>query len=94
MNQTGTSGRKMFSMSWRKHSTDLTNYRRPDKIVYSKIYMEVVMRKDKNIMIRVSRETHTAFKKKVAEEGTTMSRIIRELVGVYLSGELKLTASD
>ena len=56
--------------------------------------MEVVMRKDKNIMIRVSRETHTAFKKKAAEEGTTMSRIIRELVGMYLSGEFELAASD
>ena len=52
------------------------------------------MRKDKNIMIRVSRETHTAFKKKAAEERTTMSRIIRELVGMYLSGEFELTASD
>ena len=52
------------------------------------------MRKDKNIMIRVSRETHTAFKKKAAEEGTTMSRIIRELVGTYLRGEFELAASD
>jgi len=52
------------------------------------------MRKDKNIMIRVSRETHTAFKKKAAEEGTTMSRIIRELVDQYLTGELRATSSD
>jgi len=52
------------------------------------------MRKDKNIMIRVSRETHTAFKKKAAEEGTTMSNIIRELVGKYLSGELESAASN
>lgn len=51
------------------------------------------MRKDKNIMIRVSRETHTAFKKKAAEEGTTMSRIIRELVDQYLTGELRATPS-
>lgn len=52
------------------------------------------MRKDKNIMIRVSRETHTAFKKRAAEEGTTMSKIIRELVGQYLQGELELTPSE
>ena len=56
--------------------------------------MEAVMRKDKNIMIRVSRETHTAFKKKAAEEGTTMSRIIRDLVDRYLGGELQPTSSD
>jgi len=62
-------------------------------IMYSKLYTEVVMRKDKNIMIRVSRETHTALKRKAAEEGTTMSRIIRELVGRYLTGELKVTES-
>jgi len=61
--------------------------------MYSKLYTEVVMRKDKNIMIRVSRETHTALKRKAAEEGTTMSRIIRELVGRYLTGELKVTES-
>jgi predicted DNA binding CopG/RHH family protein len=53
-----------------------------------------MMRKDKNIMIRVSRETHTAFKKRAAEEGTTMSKIIRELVGKYLQGELELTPSE
>ena len=52
------------------------------------------MRKDKNIMIRVSRETHTAFKKKAAEEGTTMSRIIRELVDEYLTGRLTATPGD
>jgi predicted DNA binding CopG/RHH family protein len=52
------------------------------------------MRKDKNIMIRVSKETHTAFKKKAAEEGTTMSRIIRELVDQYLTGELSATPSE
>ena len=52
------------------------------------------MRKDKNIMIRVSRETHTAFKKRAAEEGTTMSKIIRQLVDRYLGGELKPTSSD
>jgi predicted DNA binding CopG/RHH family protein len=52
------------------------------------------MRKDKNIMIRVSRETHTAFKKKAAEEGTTMSKIIRQLVDRYLGGELTQTPSD
>ncbi|HUV73428.1 MAG TPA: plasmid partition protein ParG [Anaerolineae bacterium] len=52
------------------------------------------MRKDKNIMIRVSRETHTAFKKKAAEEGTTMSKIIRQLVDRYLGGELKHTPSE
>jgi len=62
-------------------------------IMYSKLYMEVVMRKDKNIMIRVSKETHTAFKKKAAEEGTTMSRIIREFVERYLKGDLELTES-
>jgi predicted DNA binding CopG/RHH family protein len=49
------------------------------------------MRKDKNIMIRVSRETHTAFKKKAAQEGTTMSTIIRELVDQYLTGQLRAT---
>ncbi|HUW95069.1 MAG TPA: plasmid partition protein ParG [Anaerolineae bacterium] len=52
------------------------------------------MRKDKNIMIRVSRKTHTAFKKKAAEEGTTMSKIIRQLVDSYLGGELKHTPSE
>jgi len=52
------------------------------------------MRKDKNIMIRVSRKTHTAFKKKAAEERSTMSRIVRELVARYLRGELKLTNTD
>lgn len=62
--------------------------------MYSKLYMEVTMRKDKNIMIRVSKDTHTAFKKKAAEEGTTMSRIVREFVGKYLRGELELTESD
>jgi predicted DNA binding CopG/RHH family protein len=56
--------------------------------------MEAPMRKDKNIMIRVSRETHTAFKRKAAEEGTTMSKIIRELVGKYLQGDLELTPSE
>jgi predicted DNA binding CopG/RHH family protein len=53
-----------------------------------------MMRKDKNIMIRVSRTTHTAFKKKAAEEGTTMSKIIRELVGKYLQGEVELSPSE
>jgi predicted DNA binding CopG/RHH family protein len=53
-----------------------------------------MMRKDKNIMIRVSKETHTAFKKKAAEEGTTMSNIIREMVGKYLAGELEFTPSQ
>jgi predicted DNA binding CopG/RHH family protein len=62
-------------------------------IMYSKLYMEVAMKKDKNIMIRVSKEAHTAFKKKAAEDGTTMSRIVRELVGRYLSGELELVES-
>jgi predicted DNA binding CopG/RHH family protein len=62
--------------------------------MYSKLYTEVAMKKDKNIMIRVSKETHTAFKKKSAEEGTTMSRIIREFVQRYLRGELRLTESD
>ena len=74
----------------------LWNLTKPNKwcmIMYSKLYTEVVMRKDKNIMIRVSRETHTALKRKAAEEGTTMSRIIRELVGRYLTGELKVTES-
>ena len=52
------------------------------------------MRKDKNIMIRVPRETHTAFKRKAAEEGTTMSRVVRELVGKYLKEELELTPSE
>ncbi len=52
------------------------------------------MRKDKNIMIRVSRETHTAFKKKAVEERTTMSKIVRDLVARYLRGELKLTNTD
>jgi len=51
------------------------------------------MRKDKNIMVRVSKETHTALKKKAAEEGTTMSRIIREFVERYLKGDLELTES-
>ncbi len=63
-------------------------------IVYSKLYREESVRKDKNIMIRVSRETHTAFKKQTAEDGTTMSRIIRELVRRYLSGEIELADSD
>jgi len=63
-------------------------------IMYSLLYMEVVMRKDKNIMIRVSRHTHTALKKKAAEEGTTMSRIIREFVDRYLRGELDVTGSN
>lgn len=62
--------------------------------MYSKIYTEAAMRKDKNIMIRVSRETHTAFKKKATEDGTTMSRIVRELVGRYLRGQLKLAEPD
>ncbi|HJX37670.1 MAG TPA: plasmid partition protein ParG [Anaerolineae bacterium] len=53
-----------------------------------------MMRKDKNIMIRVSKETHTAFKKKAAAEGTTMSKVIREVVGKYLNGELELTPGD
>jgi predicted DNA binding CopG/RHH family protein len=52
------------------------------------------MKKDKNIMIRVSKSTHTAFKKKAAEEGATMSKIVREFVGRYLRGELELTQSD
>jgi predicted DNA binding CopG/RHH family protein len=63
-------------------------------IMYSKLYTEVVMKKDKNIMIRVSKSTHTAFKKKAAEEGATMSKIVREFVGRYLRGELELTQSD
>ena len=45
-------------------------------------------------MIRVSKETHTAFKKKAAAEGTTMSKVIREVVGKYLNGELELTPGD
>jgi predicted DNA binding CopG/RHH family protein len=63
-------------------------------IMYSKLYMEVVMKKDKNIMIRVSKDTHTALKKKAAEDGTTMSKIIREFVERYLSDELELIGSD
>lgn len=72
----------------------LTTRGRGAKIVYSKIYTETAMTKDKNIMIRVSRETHTAFKKKAAEEGTNMSRIVRELVGRYLRGELEFPDSE
>lgn len=72
----------------------LTKWTNEYNMMYSKLYTEAVMRKDKNIMIRVSRETHTAFKKKAAEEGTTMSKIIRELVGRYLAGELALAESD
>jgi len=49
------------------------------------------MKKDKNIMIRVSKETHTALKKKAADEGTTMSRIVRQFVERYLRDELELT---
>jgi predicted DNA binding CopG/RHH family protein len=56
--------------------------------------MEAVMRKDKNIMIRVSRETHTAFKKRAAEEGTTMSRVIRDLVDRYLNRDPRATPSE
>jgi predicted DNA binding CopG/RHH family protein len=55
--------------------------------------MEVPMRKDKNIMIRVSRETHTALKKKAADEGTTMSKIVRQFVERYIRDELRLTDS-
>mgnify|MGYP001385145586 CR=1 FL=1 len=47
-------------------SMRLTTHVGDVKILYSKIYMETAMRKDKNIMIRVSRDTHTAFKKKAA----------------------------
>lgn len=72
----------------------LTKSRQGHRIMYSKIYTEAPMRKDKNIMIRVSKETHTAFKKKAVEERTTMSRIVRELVARYLRGELKLTNTD
>ena len=59
--------------------------------MYRKLYTEDVMKKDKNIMIRVSKETHTALKKKAADEGTTMSRIVRQFVERYLRDELELT---
>lgn len=49
-----------------------------------------VVRKDKNIMVRVSKDTHSALKKKAASEGTTMSEIVRFAVELYLNGRLNL----
>ncbi|MBI2846128.1 MAG: ribbon-helix-helix protein, CopG family [Chloroflexi bacterium] len=45
-------------------------------------------RKEKNIMVRVSRETHSTLKKKAAAEGTTMSQIVRYAIELYLKGQL------
>jgi predicted DNA binding CopG/RHH family protein len=82
--------RPLCIMRKARHHRDLTEMRQGYRIMYRKLYMEAAMKKDKNIMIRVSKETHTALKKKAADEGTTMSKIIRQFVERYLTDELEL----
>lgn len=52
--------------------------------------MAALVRKDKNIMVRVSKDTHAALKKKAAFQGTTMSEIVRYAVELYLKDQLIL----
>lgn len=46
------------------------------------------MKKDKNIMVRVSREIHQALKSKAESDGTTMSRVVRHAIRLYLEGKI------
>ena len=46
------------------------------------------MKKEKNLMVRVSKATHEALKKKAAADGTTMSEVVRYFIDLYLRGEI------
>jgi len=46
------------------------------------------MKKDKNLMVRVSGATHEALKKKATSDGTTMSEVVRHFIDLYLQGKI------
>jgi predicted DNA binding CopG/RHH family protein len=46
-------------------------------------------KKDKNLMVRISEETHTALKEKAAAEGTTMSEVVRYCIDLFLKGKIR-----
>jgi predicted DNA binding CopG/RHH family protein len=48
-----------------------------------------VEKKDKNLMVRISKETHTALKEKAAAEGTTMSEVVRYCIDLFLKGRIR-----
>jgi len=46
-------------------------------------------KKDKNLMVRISKETHTALREKAAAEGTTMSEVVRYCIDLFLKGKIQ-----
>ncbi|MGB5934120.1 MAG: hypothetical protein WBH57_13790 [Anaerolineae bacterium] len=46
-------------------------------------------KKDKNLMVRISKKTHTALKEKAAAEGTTMSEVVRYCIDLFLKGKIR-----
>ncbi|MBI3287878.1 MAG: toxin-antitoxin system HicB family antitoxin [Chloroflexi bacterium] len=48
------------------------------------------MKKDKNIMVRVSKEMHAALKQKAAAEKTTISEVCRYAIELFLKDKLSL----
>jgi len=48
-----------------------------------------VEKKDKNLMVRISKETHRALEEKAAAEGTTMSEVVRYCIDLFLKGKIR-----
>lgn len=46
-------------------------------------------KKDKNLMVRISKETHRALEEKAAAEGTTMSEVVRYCIDLFLKGKIR-----
>ena len=46
-------------------------------------------KKDKNLMVRISKKTHTALKEKAAVVGTTMSEVVRHCIDLFLKEEIR-----
>jgi predicted DNA binding CopG/RHH family protein len=46
-------------------------------------------KKDKNLMVRMSKGTHSALKEKAAAEGTTMSEVVRYCIDLFLKGKIR-----
>lgn len=46
-------------------------------------------KKDRNLMVRISKQTHRALKEKAAAEGTTMSEVVRHCIELFLKGQIR-----
>lgn len=46
-------------------------------------------KKDKNLMVRISKETHAALREKATREGTTMSEVVRYCIDLFLKGKIR-----